>query len=616
MITKPQQHDIDRAGKRLLRKALEPLGWVINEVQEDYGVDCNVQVFDKGFPTGAWFHVQLKSSASSDYSSDHSFVSQELPIDHARHYALEMLDPIFLVHADVTSEKILWCGIQLDTKFAAVLEKTGARFARIRIPASQQLPGTAPDLLTALKDVQLMLATRVLGSAPISSFETTFKHMPNQEGLYRAFQEKTDALKLRRIVELFRQKKLDQCRPRIEALIGDPDSSIETKFWAQIQLEGVDYAETLHAGKPQGELSKVILKHAKSLQELTALGPKYLKFYSLIARHAAELGMLVYENTSLFMALHQHLEKYGNPMMALGLYARRSAITGRIISRYNQCLRLARYAANYSDRWVLGRALTTIVNAIGGYVAILRSEKYFQTETAFAGSALQVCKVAARICEETGDAEGAASTIVSALLTTDSKDSDAYRWAIQTANRLVDPEIRAGALEVISRAERRWKGEQVEGDYRGDVAWQIIQNMAAALNIDVTNEDDSLVRGLRIAARDNSPERVLVHCEHILVSLGATGPIARQIRRLFNVSTAGSKVVHCTIHDYHVEGKDQDTAFEEFKKQYCDSCPDRKQRPEGWSLSPEEEGAIQSRHRELVLRLAGTPFGLRYTNED
>jgi len=207
-------------------------------------------------------------------------------------------------------------------------------------------------------------------------------------------------------------------------------------------------------------------------------------------------------------------------------------------------------------------------------------------------------------------------TIVSVLLTAYSPDSDAYRWAVQTASGLVDPEIRAGALEVISRAERRWKGEQVEGDYRGDVTWQILQNMAAALNIDVTNEDDPLVRGLRIAARDNSPELVLVHCEHILVNLGATGPIARQIRRLFNVSTAGSKVVHCTIHDYHVEGKDQGTAFEEFKKQYCDSCSDRKPRPEGWSLSPEEEEAIQNRHRELVSRLAGTPFGLRYTNED
>jgi len=199
MITKPRQHDIDRAGKRLLRRALESLDWVVNDVQEDYGIDSNVQVFDKQSPTGAWFHVQLKSSTSSEYSSDRSFVSQELPIDHARHYALEMLDPVFLVHADVTSEKIYWCAIQLDTKLAAVLERAGAQFARIRIPTSQELPGTAPGLLVALNDIHLMLAARELTGAPIGSFENTFKRMPNQEALHRAFQDKANALKLRKI---------------------------------------------------------------------------------------------------------------------------------------------------------------------------------------------------------------------------------------------------------------------------------------------------------------------------------------------------------------------------------------------------------------------------------
>lgn len=616
MITKPQQHDIDRAGKRLLRKALESLGWVVNDVQEDYSVDSNVQVFDKGSPTGAWFHVQLKSSASSDYSSDRSFISQELLVDHARHYALEILDPVFLLHADVTSEKIYWLAIQLDDKLPGVLQKTGATYARVRIPTRQELPETAPELLIALNDIRLTLAARVVTSAPIGSFEDAFRHMPNQEALHRAFQEKMDALKLRKIVELFERKEFDQCRPRIKALLGDPDTSVETKFWAQVQFEGVDYAETVHAGKPQSELPRLILEHAKSLQKLTAAGPKYLKFYSLIARKAAELGILVHENISISMALHQQLEKYGSPMMALGLYARRSAITGHIVAKYNQCLRLARYASNYRDRWVLGRALTNIVNAIAGYLITLDAERQFEIRNAFAQSALRICKVAAWICNETGDSQGAVLAILSSLMTTQSTDSDAYEWAVQSAISLVDADVRADALLMIERAAKRWKGEHVEGDYRGDTVWQVIQNMATALGIDTSNENDPLVKGLRIAARDNSPERVLAHCEHILVSLGATGPIARQIRLVFNLGTAGSKVVHCTIHDYHIEGKDQDTAFEEFRKQYCDSCPDRKPRPKEWRLTPEEEQVIQNRHQGLVSRLAGTHFGRRYTNED
>jgi hypothetical protein len=108
VITKSDEHEIDRAGKRLFRSALEKLGWVLNDVQEDYGIDSNIQVFDGTHPTGAWFHAQLKSSSKSHYSTDHTFVSQELSVHHARHYALEMRQPIVLIHADVTDGKVYW----------------------------------------------------------------------------------------------------------------------------------------------------------------------------------------------------------------------------------------------------------------------------------------------------------------------------------------------------------------------------------------------------------------------------------------------------------------------------------------------------------------------------
>lgn len=140
--------------------------------------------------------------------------------------------------------------------------------------------------------------------------------------------------------------------------------------------------------------------------------------------------------------------------------------------------------------------------------------------------------------------------------------------------------------------------------------------MATGLGVDISDENSPLVRGLRIAARDDSPERILTNCEHLLVSLGATGPVARQIRRGFNITTAGSKVIHCTLHNYHVEGKKQDAAYAEFKRKYCDSYPDRKPRPEGWHYGGEVRKQIEDQNREFVARLAGTPHGIRYTNQD
>lgn len=547
MISKPEEHEINRAGKRLLREVLEPLGWVVNDVQEDYAIDSNVQIFDGKSPTGAWFHVQLKSSASSAYSADQTFISQELLTDHARHYAVEMREPILLIHADTKTNRVYWYAPQLDGLLVEVLGKTGAKFITVRVPTNQHLPSTAPDLLTSLDAIYLTLASRELTSVSAQSFAESIKHFPNQETPHRALQEKTDILTLHKIRDLVRDRKWDEARPRADAILANPDSGIEVKFWARIQLETVDYATTLHSGKPQGELPKVILAHAKALQQLADPGPARLKLFALVARRAAELELLVNKYSQVFMALHQHLEQYGNPMLALGLYAQKSALTKSIAFKYNECVRLARFVTEYPDRWMLGRALPRIVNAIVRYLATLRSEKNFEAETAFSKSAFQICKVAAWISEETGDAQGVLLAILSALMTTQTEDSDAYRWAVELAQRLVDPDIRVEAFDRIERATKRWRGERIEGDYHGDTAWKIIQNMPSALDIDVSDENDPFVRGLRIAAKDNNPERVLARCEHIVVSQGATGPIAQDIWILFNITTASSKVVHFTI---------------------------------------------------------------------
>jgi hypothetical protein len=223
---------------------------------------------------------------------------------------------------------------------------------------------------------------------------------------------------------------------------------------------------------------------------------------------------------------------------------------------------------------------------------------------------------AAWICEETGDREGVVLTILSALMTTHSTDSKAYRWAIETAGRLSDPNIKADAKKAIERAVRRWAGEALDGDYQGDTIWQIIQNIASGMAIELSAENDPLAIGLRIAARDNSSERVLATCEHILDSLGATGPTARRVERLFNISTADSKVIHCTVHNYHFEGKDLDSAYVGFKRRYCNTCPDRKPRPKEWRGTQEEIDEIRGQHRDFVASLTGTSDGFRYTNED
>ena len=615
-ITKPEQHDTDQAGKRLLRSVLEPLGCVVNEVEEDYGIDYNVQLFKERSPTGAWFHVQLKSSACTKYSADRSFISQELSTDHARHYAQELRDPIFIVHADVTHQALYWYAPQLDRELLSTLQNTVAQSITVRIRTSQQLPATTRQLLTALDRAYFSLSNRRITSSSRRLFAESLQHIPDQQSSYRAFQQKFDTLKLLRIRDLFRDGKLDEARPRAEAVLLDPDSDVETKFWARLQLQSIEFSETMHGGKPQSELPKILLKHAKALQELTSSGPNYLKFYSLITRHAAELGMLTHDAVGVFMGLHQRSRGGGEPIAGLSLYVRRLVLTRQILSKYNRCVRLARYASTYRDRWMLGRALTNIVNAILPYLTTLHFEGNREAEEQFEASALQICKVAHWIGEETGDNEGKNLAVMSALGTARSEASAAYQWAEQVVQGLEDAAVKQDALARMERVVRRWRSERAEGDYRGEPIWQIIQNMSNALGIDLSREGDPLVQSLRIAAKDNNPERVLSTCEHLMVSVGAIDPNAQLIWRLFNLGTAASKVVHCTLHDYHREGRELDSAFSEFKQLHCDSCPDKKPRPDGWRYTDGVRQELETQHERFVRRLVGTPNGMRCSEVD
>ncbi len=131
------------------------------------------------------------------------------------------------------------------------------------------------------------------------------------------------------------------------------------------------------------------------------------------------------------------------------------------------------------------------------------------------------------------------------------------------------------------------------------------------------NDDNSpLVRQLRIAIRDSTPDRVLVNCEHLLATPGAKGPAARDVARLFGIDTAGSKVVHCTLHDYHVEGVDLDSAYADFKMKHCNACGDVKPRPAGWHYDDRARFVERVKYAGFVARFIGRQYGPRNSDED
>jgi len=91
---------------------------------------------------------------------------------------------------------------------------------------------------------------------------------------------------------------------------------------------------------------------------------------------------------------------------------------------------------------------------------------------------------------------------------------------------------------------------------------------------------------------------------------------ARFVNNALGIQTAGSKVVHCTLYDYHAEDRVLDRAYAEFGKAHCDTCPDKAPRPSTWRYDDEARRTEAEKYGGFVWRFIGTPFGLRYTDED
>lgn len=76
----------------------------MEEIQSDYGIDFDVEVFHAGKTTGIIFRVQLKSSEST-YSRDGSYIPERMSLSNARHLCAESQKPTLLVHSDVRNQK-------------------------------------------------------------------------------------------------------------------------------------------------------------------------------------------------------------------------------------------------------------------------------------------------------------------------------------------------------------------------------------------------------------------------------------------------------------------------------------------------------------------------------
>ena len=284
---------MDDRGYTQVRAVFDTVGWTVNRIEHDYGIDYEVEVFRHGKSTGITFKAQLKSSENSAYSADRTFVSQSLGVPQARYLTEELRVPVLLLHADVVAGKTYWAAPQLDSdldKRLATLDD--ASEITIRVPTTNSLPETLDVLAETVAKVETLLAARVVATTPVPRFVAAVDRQTLREDTIRGLQEKVEALRLDEGHRLLLAGKLDEASGYIAAILGDASASMEAKFSAILIDEMIQAERLTHAPGGDEAYHRMMLTTAVRLRTLTRKGPTHLKFFALIQKKAAELDVV------------------------------------------------------------------------------------------------------------------------------------------------------------------------------------------------------------------------------------------------------------------------------------------------------------------------------------
>lgn len=459
-MRRPVQHETDAAGQRLLRAAFEGFGWVVNSIENDYGTDYEVEIFEGGVSTGATFKVQLKSSASTQYSSDGNVVSQAIRVANAKYLAHELRVPTVVVHCDVAAGRTYWLLPQLDASVVGRLDALNDdQSITLHIPVINELPASKDAFIEALQRADAALSVRAARRArPMLVANLGAQILGSDtDAAIRVFQSHSDAL---RLTEAWRRTvggDLDKAFMLIDELLQAPGTAVEDKFRVWLIWEMAELNRQIAAAARDRSRVDTSNRVAQQLRALTKDGPTHLKYYSAVNALAVRVSELAHDGHAMGMA--ERFASDARPVFTLS----RQQLDRRLDLTLRRSSRVVNRLLQTSHAWVLPMALSRLAMSIG--IACLRFEHEERQDAAqrLKTYGLDLCRTAVRIADALGDQTALASAASSALVLSKSDSDDAMTFAVEIAGRLTAPEEQAFIANAIDKSRRMHAGERVEG---------------------------------------------------------------------------------------------------------------------------------------------------------
>ena len=588
---RPDAHVTDTCGRTQLRTALESLGWTVNPIENDYGSDFEVEVFQAGQSTGVAFKIQLKSSRAPLYSANCDFVSVEISRKSADYMCRELRVPMVLVLADTEQKETFWNVLQ------SLQASSGQGSVTFRIPVQNRLPATFENLLLAVGQAETPLSLRSLLSKPLPSFLDSIEGRIDQDQVRDDLRTKSDAIRLQQLRQRLLAGPGDADREQLAKVIADPNASVEIRFWALLIAEDAEAAEASRRQATAEEQARLRLSIADQLRTLTHRGPRHLKFYAVLQKKASELLLLTSRDWSQHINWKLH-ETEGDALWRTQLAFERARLTRRVARKYNQCARLAAYAAGSEYLSALAQPLVRIALGLTIFVQRLTDQGLTEPAAAYRDSALSICRLAAAAALARGDDEVLTNAAGAGAALAENSESEAYQWAWHAADLVSDSEMKQELRARMESFGRQLDTAAADYEIGIEEEQRIYRSMATALGIDLSTSDDRIATAVRIGIADWDPTRILRNCQHLFVSLGSHGMVGEWLR----LPTIGMKFLHCTLHGHTIGGASLDNVYAGFRESYCTSCTDCRPHEADWHYSHEWQRAQNEIHQKFIER--------------
>lgn len=595
--------EIGRVADGVFRTAL-PSRWITRsqQDQEDYGIDYEIELATADDQaTGFLFKVQQKGVEHATILADGKTLSySDLTTEKLAYYLRQLRIPVIFAVVDITSKRTYWIPLHGNRDVAdrlAAAERAKQKTLTLHIPTANTLPATEAQLLASVRDMMNFLTLESLKEMSAVDAQAVIASEPDLAAIERSLHFAQAVVRSEKTQRLIDEKRLVDALKLNAAAFRADHEPIESRFTSGMEM--VRVAGGIVATQPgtltREDLLRLRLHVFHELVSMTRpLPPSHaLRHYSIFLARISRLRVAIDHDFGLFMA-QQAQKNSTDPFADMVMAGAYQPTRIRIIRELRAAQRrIVAMLANNTFGFTV-YAWAELTETLTPFLVRLKEEGLTAGADAlrhWLDEVGLVCRHLATAILDDHAVALAALNHVRVGFETESQDARMVEAKALIA-RIKSDTARTQAVAALDRlAELSAVPPESDSDAEVDIE-PAIRQMARALGIDVDDPDDEIAHIVRVGIRDFNPERILRDCNHLMTEIGSYGIPARML----GLPTAGTKNIHCLKHGYAMAGFELDKVYPHFKADYCNKCPNREARPEGWrwSVTWHDEAAIRA----------------------